>query len=100
MARALIWAAVAGFLGFVLFSGLFYIAAPHGPDRGLFIVFALMASIPVAAVAAIFGVLQSIVEELHDVRREVQRLRRIEELARVAADRSVQFKAGNDREIR
>ena len=48
-----------------------------------------------SSTAAIFGVPRSIIAELKHVRREVRRLQCIEELASVAADRSVQFKAAS-----
>ena len=103
MLRSDVWADVAGFLGFAAFNVLFFIALDNrgGRDRFTAVVFSLMAAIPVAAVAALFAALRTIIEELHDVRREVQRLQHIEELASVAADRSVQFKANpHDRDPR
>jgi hypothetical protein len=78
MKRMIKWTLLSGGVGFVGFAILFYAAAGHaGPERGIFFVFALMAAIPVAIVGAILAALLALRDGLTEIRRELERLRRV-----------------------
>ena len=62
-------------------AGIFFAANPRqGADRlTLWIVFALMAAIPMAVIGVIFGAMNTAMEEVEELWREIDRLHGLEE---------------------
>jgi hypothetical protein len=90
MLRLIMWTAFSGFFGFCVFGVLFFFTVPRGgPDRLLFMVFALMGGVSTAAIGAVFGAVLTIVREFDEIRREIHRLHRF-----VEGSSSTQFKPG------
>ncbi|MSQ94386.1 MAG: hypothetical protein EXR98_07500 [Gemmataceae bacterium] len=95
MPRMIIWAAIGAIVGFLVFCAMFQMAWPHGgPDRGVNLVFSIMGALPVAAICAVFSAVGTIKENLDEIRREIMRLQRIEELITIQERPSTQFKSG------
>ena len=70
MKRMLIYALVGGFVGFVIFWILFALATrEQGNEHSLWIVFSVMAAVPVAALAALFSAVHILQDELRETRR-------------------------------
>jgi hypothetical protein len=93
MIRVLAWAGVGAASGFIVFSILFYSVAPrNSPEFWLWAVFAAMAAVPTAALAALFGAFLVIKDELEELRSEILRLQEITEAMRRQANPSTQFK--------
>jgi hypothetical protein len=92
MRRMLLWTLLGGG-GFVGFVVLFYAAAPHGPERWLFVVFALMAAVPVAVLGTILAALMALRDGLNEIRRELEHLprRRFDKPVPLAEEASVQY---------
>lgn len=80
MRRIIIWPTVATIVGFVVFVFLFQSTVHGGPERGIFMVFALMAAIPVGIFAAVFAAFHILRDDLASLRREVERLQKLEDL--------------------
>jgi len=94
MTKLYIWAGSGTAIGFIVFLVLFNVAMPRNdPERLLWVVFSIMGAIPVAIFAVIFGAIGIIKKDLDVIRREVMRLKRIEEIISDPAA-STQFKSG------
>jgi len=81
MRRMILWPTVGLVLGFIAFAILFRVANERiGPDEKVFLVFSLMAAIPVGIFAAILAAFGTLRDELSLFREEVERLQRLEVL--------------------
>jgi hypothetical protein len=92
MLRMVGWGVVGEIFGFVVLFGLFLLATPrHAPDFGIFVVFAVMGAIPVAAIAVFFAAVSAIRNEIRELSRQIEGFAFLEE--RLATGSSVQFRS-------
>jgi len=93
MKRMIVWPTLGLLLGLIAFGAMFAFASRSTPDSRILMVFTVMAAIPVGIFAAVLAAFQILRDELGQIRREIDRLQKLEDLLPPPPVSSAQIKA-------